>query len=147
MSLACRVLPITAVATSDLGKAVNDFDRPDVLGHLVPELLLDAQAQRRTVGDSNFSVLCDTTMIAAKGLGWRRAISVTQLVAHGSQGNARVLLVEYFHGWLPPAENVCPCASTAPATNAEVPTNCGRVRPGICCCIDLRSTAVRSMSH
>ena len=45
------VLPITAVATGDLGKAVNDFDRPDVLGHLVPELLLDAQAQRRAVGD------------------------------------------------------------------------------------------------
>jgi hypothetical protein len=33
------VFPITAVAIGDLGKAVNDFDRPDVLGHLVPELL------------------------------------------------------------------------------------------------------------
>src|SRR5580704_5920218 len=45
------VLPIAAVATGDLSKAVNDFDCPDVLGHLVPELLLDAHAQRRAIGD------------------------------------------------------------------------------------------------
>ena len=45
------VLPITAVATVDLGKAVNDFDRSDVLGHFVPELLLDAHAQRCAIGD------------------------------------------------------------------------------------------------
>ena len=45
------VFPVATTAAGDLAEAVDQFDRPNVLGHLVAELLLDAHTQRCAVRD------------------------------------------------------------------------------------------------
>src|SRR5246127_3115145 len=45
------ILPKAAMATADVRKALDEFDRHYIFGHLIAELALYPDAQRRTIGD------------------------------------------------------------------------------------------------
>ena len=47
------IFPIAAAAAMQLGEALHQLDARDVLRHLVAELPLEAQPQRRAVGTVN----------------------------------------------------------------------------------------------
>src|SRR5690606_36279727 len=45
------ILPVSPLATVDVGEAFDQFDAPHIFGHLVAELTFDADAERGAVGD------------------------------------------------------------------------------------------------
>src|SRR6202451_2242437 len=71
------VLPETAAAARDLGEIVDRLDAHDVFGHLVAELALDPEPQRRAVPDFERLVI---HLVSKDGLRMKRVDEPDRLV-------------------------------------------------------------------
>src|SRR3954447_10702508 len=89
-----QILPVAALAAANALEAVHRFDAHDVFRHLVAELALDPQPQRRAVPNRQHLAV---HVVGQDGLGMERVIKVDALVvfALGTAGRHRIGASKY----------------------------------------------------
>jgi hypothetical protein len=60
------ILPKAAMATADVRKALDEFDRHYIFGHLIAELALYPDAQRRAIGTARQRKLTSIRLMLRK---------------------------------------------------------------------------------
>src|SRR5205807_9266514 len=75
--LVAAILPVPPLPATDGREGLHQLDAHDVLGHLVAELALDAQTERRAVLDRQRAVV---DLVREDGLGMERVVEVDALV-------------------------------------------------------------------